>query len=107
MRTTARIARHLAVLVIAGSTAAAGAQVAQLAAGPQGSAAALLERPARLRVADARLVDALAQLERRSGVALAYSPSLLPGGLRVSCACTEVTVRDALVALLARTTFAF
>jgi hypothetical protein len=40
--------------------------------------AALLDRPARLRVRDVSLADALGELERRSGVPLAYSPSLLP-----------------------------
>ncbi len=108
MRTTARFARHLVALLVVLGAPGAGAQVAQLATAQQGGAAApLLDRPARLRVTDVRLVDALSQLERRSGVALAYSPSLLPGSTRVSCACTDATVRDALVSLLARTSFVF
>lgn len=67
----------------------------------------LLERPARLRIESRPLAAALAELSTRSGVALAYSPSLIPGGVRVSCSCERSTVRDALVTLLDGTGFTF
>jgi TonB-linked SusC/RagA family outer membrane protein len=67
----------------------------------------LLERPARLRVRDATLADALGELERRSGVSLAYSPSLLTNKRVQRCACADVTVAGALAELLADTPFTF
>jgi len=66
-----------------------------------------LDRPARIRVYNVPLLDALRDLERRAGIALAYSPSLLPGSVRVTCGCDAMTVRDALRVLLANTAFAF
>ena len=59
-----------------------------------------LERPARLKIADVSLDDALRALHQRSGVALAYSSSLVPADRRVTCLCTDVTVGDALTLML-------
>ena len=66
-----------------------------------------LDRPARIRVYNVPLLDALRDLEQRAGVALAYSPSLLPSGLRVTCACDNLSIRDALRILLVNTQFNF
>jgi TonB-linked SusC/RagA family outer membrane protein len=63
----------------------------------------LLARPAHLRVESMPLLDALRELGRRSGVPLAYSPSLLPDEREVGCTCDAVTVGDALDSLLAGT----
>ncbi|HEX5435857.1 MAG TPA: SusC/RagA family TonB-linked outer membrane protein [Gemmatimonadaceae bacterium] len=71
------------------------------------TAASLLSRPAHLRVQGARLVTALQQLSQRSGVPLAYSPSLLPADKRVTCACDTATVNAALTTLLSGTVFTF
>ena len=60
----------------------------------------MLDRPARLEVRDVPLEKALVLLQRASGVALAYSPDLVPDDHRVSCACKEVTVSQALDRLL-------
>ena len=62
---------------------------------PTPSSSTLLERPARLDVADVPLKDALTQLHRSAGIPLLFSPSLLPE-VDVSCRCTEVTVGEAL-----------
>lgn len=75
-------------------------QAPQFAAGPGGSGTALLERDARLHVEAVPLRDALVALAERSGVPLAYSPSLLPSGQTVTCACQDVTVREALERML-------
>jgi TonB-linked SusC/RagA family outer membrane protein len=71
------------------------------------SVSALLERPARLRVRDVSLADALGELERRSGVPLAYSPSLLPRGKSLRCACDGATIAQALQQLLAEVPFTY
>ena len=59
-----------------------------------------LSRPAQLAIDDVPLIAALAELQRRSGVALAFSPSLIPASHRVTCQCASVTVREALDSLL-------
>lgn len=64
-------------------------------------------RPAKLQVEDVTLPEALSELERVSGIALAYSPSLLPAGVRVSCACGESSVGEALDSILSATRFTF
>lgn len=64
-----------------------------------------LSMPARLRVHDVPLPDALMELHRQSGVNLAFSPTLLPERGRVSCACEDVTVGEALGRMLAGTPF--
>jgi len=60
----------------------------------------MLDRPARLDVRDVPLEKALVLLQRASGVALAYSPDLVPDDHRVSCACKDLTVSQALDRLL-------
>jgi hypothetical protein len=60
----------------------------------------LLERPARLDVRDVSVEEGLRALQLRSGVAMAYSPDLLPPDVRVDCACSDVTVAEALDHLL-------
>jgi hypothetical protein len=60
----------------------------------------MLDRPARLDVRDVPLEKALVLLQRASGVALAYSPDLVPDERRVSCPCKEMTVSQALDRLL-------
>ncbi|MEX0744323.1 MAG: SusC/RagA family TonB-linked outer membrane protein [Phycisphaeraceae bacterium] len=67
----------------------------------------LLTSPARLQVQQVSLATALAALQERSGVHLAFSPTLLPGSVRVSCACQTITVEQALLRLLAPTDFRF
>src|SRR5262245_55058292 len=69
--------------------------------------AALLDRPARLLVRDVSLADALGELERQSGVPLAYSPSLLPPDRSRGCACNDATIGQALQQLLASVPFTF
>lgn len=59
-----------------------------------------LERPARLKITDVSLDEALRALHQRSGVALAYSPSLVPADRRVTCLCADVTVGRALSLML-------
>lgn len=68
-----------------------------------GEEVGLLERPAKLNVDDVTLGHALAELQRRSGVSLVFSPSRLPNKARVSCSCDAITVAQALDELLQRT----
>ena len=113
MSTTSSPAHRPARLVpllafAAASTLAAGAAGAQRTSAPAASAAtALLDRPARLRVRDVSLADALGELERRSGVPLAYSPSLLPRDRSLRCTCDDATIAQALRQLLAAVPFTF
>ena len=67
----------------------------------------LLDRPARLDIRSVPLPLALSELQRRSGVTLAFSPSLLANAGDVNCACRDVTVGGALDRLLAGTTFRY
>src|SRR5690606_16602134 len=64
------------------------------------SAGSLLEVTANLEVADATLADALDALRSSANVSLAYSPSLLPRQVRVSCECRNATVGEALDRIL-------
>ena len=113
MSTTSSPAHRPARLVpllafAAASTLAAGAAGAQRTSAPAASAAtALLDQPARLRVRDVSLADALGELERRSGVPLAYSPSLLPRDRSLRCTCDDATIAEALRQLLAAVPFTF
>jgi len=99
----------LALVVSAAGLLAPIAGGATAQATPVGSptGAALLERPARLRVQNVSLADALGELERRSGVPLAYSPSLLPAERSLRCACDGATIGEALETLLAGAPFTF
>jgi len=108
----ARRAPLLALAVAAGgllTPITGGSATAQTipVAGTRATTAALLDRPARLRVSDVSLADALGELERRSGVPLAYSPSLLPNERSLRCTCDDATIGQALQQLLAAVPFTF
>ncbi|MFC1660950.1 TonB-dependent receptor domain-containing protein [Gemmatimonadota bacterium] len=60
----------------------------------------LLDRLARLDVENVAIEVALQTLHRSSGVAIAFSPDLLPPEPRVTCHCRLLTVREALDRLL-------
>jgi outer membrane receptor protein involved in Fe transport len=64
------------------------------------SAGDLLARTAGLDVREVPLVRALHLLQERSGISVAFSPSLLPVDATVSCSCSGLTVGDALRELL-------
>jgi len=108
-RPVRRAPRLALVAAVAGLlTPIAGGASAQSTPATTGrSGTALLQRPARLRVQNVSLADALGELERRSGVPLAYSPSLLPGDASLRCACDDATIGQALERLLADTPFTF
>jgi TonB-dependent SusC/RagA subfamily outer membrane receptor len=72
-----------------------------------GSAADLLNRPARFDVQLISLERALTELSRTSGVPISFSPSLLPTGEIVTCHCAGLTVGQAVERLLARTRLRF
>ncbi len=63
----------------------------------------LLATVSRLSVEQASLADALARLAESSRVQIAFSPTLLPGALRVDCDCTTLHVARTLDRLLADT----
>ncbi len=96
----------MAMLLTMTGTAAARGQSDGISAGVQPAAGTSLDRPARLEVHDVSLGTALKALTERSGVLLAYSPSLLPLDKKVSCRCAAVTMRVALQTLLSPTGFA-
>lgn len=109
--------RSIALIAAAGllfglDPAPAGGQASGSAALPQVAAnttdgADLLTLPARLRVREAPLAQGLMRLHESSGVALAFSPSLLPRDQRVTCRCQGTTVGEALDRLLAGTDFRY
>lgn len=96
----------IVAFTLALAPAGAHAQDVKVASGESRPAASLLDAPARLDIRQVPLIDALARLEQTAGLALAYSPSLLPR-VTVSCACTDSTVASALRAILAGTGFSF
>ena len=108
-RPVRRAPRLALVAAVAGllTPIAGGATAQSTPATTSPAGAALLQRPARLRVENVSLADALGELERRSGVPLAYSPSLLPGDASLRCACDDATIGQALERLLADTPFTF
>ena len=63
----------------------------------------LLATVSRFSTDQALLADALVQLAERSQVQIAFSPSLLPSGLRVDCDCAALNLARALDHLLAGT----
>jgi len=65
----------------------------------------VLSRPARLDVESLPLEEALRELHRRSGVPLAFSPSLVAGTRLVTCPCSSATVEEAIGTLLRGTGF--
>jgi hypothetical protein len=62
-----------------------------------------LDQPARLTIQNQPLDAALRALQASSGVAVAFSPDVIPATRRVTCDCASVTVRVALDRLLAGT----
>lgn len=66
-----------------------------------------LSRPAQLELDDSPLAAALTELQRRSGVSLAFSPSLIPDARRVTCHCISASVGEALNVILAGTGFTY
>ena len=60
----------------------------------------LLATPARLTVELLPLADALARLSERSSVQIAFSPTLLPPGRLVACACDTLNIARALDRIL-------
>ena len=60
----------------------------------------VLARQAGLDVHEVPLEEALGKLRVHSGVLVAFSPSLLPVDLLVSCPCSEMTVAQALEQIL-------
>lgn len=66
-----------------------------------------LERQARLDVQHVGLEEAIRRLTSRSGVPIAFSPTLLGKKSEVTCRCQERTVREALTILLAGTPLRF
>jgi len=66
-----------------------------------------LDGPARLSVDSVTLEQAFHRLRQTAGVSLLYSPDLLPTARRVSCACEQVSVREALTRMLRGTGLAY
>ncbi len=67
----------------------------------------LLSFPARLKTDGVPLPAALAELQLRSGIPLAFSPTLMSPDRRVSCDCEQSTVGEALRLLLVASGFRF
>jgi outer membrane receptor protein involved in Fe transport len=67
----------------------------------------ILARESRLEVAESTLRHALQLLQERSGVSIAFSPSLLPMEATVTCRCSAMTVGDALRQILPDDRFSF
>ncbi len=87
------------VFALGGALSGAGAQT--------GEGAGLLARSANLGVEGVSIIDALRRLQARSAVPIGFSPETLPADLRVSCACTDKTVQEALEILLEGTGLIF
>ncbi|TVP46559.1 MAG: SusC/RagA family TonB-linked outer membrane protein [Gemmatimonadales bacterium] len=62
--------------------------------------AGILDRPANLDIEAVPLHEALALFERAAGVSVAFSPTLLPSDHLASCACHDLTVREAMRTIL-------
>ncbi|MGH7552098.1 MAG: TonB-dependent receptor domain-containing protein, partial [Longimicrobiales bacterium] len=95
-----------AVLIASGASAQTGrvALDRHLALKPVGTEESNpLDMPARLRIENVALPDGLTELHRRSGVGLAFSPSLLPQTRKVTCLCEKATVGEALDRILVGT----
>jgi outer membrane receptor protein involved in Fe transport len=107
-------ALSLALLILVPTPAAAHLQVAtngspyELPTHAQAeSGVDILSRRAGLDVSGATLTRALQLLQERSGVSIAFSPSLLPMDRIVTCQCSGLTVADALRQLLPDDGFRF
>lgn len=83
----------LTLLALIAPAAAAQERIAWL---PNQTRSELLARNANLDLGPTSVADALAALHQTSGVPIAYSRTLFPGDLKVSCRCTQVTVGLAL-----------
>ncbi len=105
MSLVSRVAKACALLAAVAATPLAGQTGYQFASTP--GRASLLDRPARLELRDAPLAVGLVELQRSSGVALAFSPSLLKDAPAVTCPCRTLTVGEALDRMLATTSFAY
>lgn len=107
VRRMSRVA--LAILLPTVFPAVLAAQDAQVLASLRGETGVdpapgtLLATVSRFSTDQALLVDALVQLAERSQVQIAFSPSLLPGNLRVNCDCATLSLARALDHLLADT----
>jgi len=66
-----------------------------------------LERSVDLEFTDLSLQAGLKRIRDNAGVRIAYSPSLIPEDLKVSCLCAGTTVREALDAVLIGTGFVY
>jgi len=67
----------------------------------------LLSRPAGLSVKGVTVPEALGLLSTSANVSVAFSPSFLPGGLKVDCDCREATMAEALDQILSSTEFGY
>jgi hypothetical protein len=77
------------------------------AAPGQVSAQSVLDRPAGLDVEQEEVERTLRLLRRTAGVALLYSPDLIPPDRTVTCPCQDLTVREALERILEGTGLTF
>src|SRR5437867_2893716 len=105
-RCSMRFSFELGLIALAALPVTASAQApVRLAAGHETTAErSVLDLPARLVIDDAPRVTALTRLSESSGVALAFSSTLLAGyNQKVSCDCGRESVREALARLLADT----
>ncbi len=106
-RAVRMITRFLAATVLL--PAALSAQDTQVLAALRGETGVdpapgtLLATISMLSIEQAPLAEALARLAEQSTVQIAFSPSLLPGDLRVDCDCTTLNLARALDRLLAET----
>lgn len=67
----------------------------------------VLRLPARIDLERASVPEALGKLREGSGVPIAFSPSLLSSGIRVSCHCLDASVGEALARILEGSGFGF
>jgi len=102
-RAAAVLLRMVALLALALGMAAPAAAQLQVSM----ASASLLDRPARIALDNVTLPAALMELQRNSGVPLAYSPSLLETEGRTSCSCTTLSVGEALDRILTGTRFRY
>ncbi|MGH7578154.1 MAG: SusC/RagA family TonB-linked outer membrane protein, partial [Longimicrobiales bacterium] len=72
-----------------------------------GNDRSLLDRRAKLDIRDVVMAVALTRLAERSGVSVAFSPNALPAERTVTCACSAVTVAQALDTILVGTLFEY
>ena len=88
------------IVLLSGVAVAPTSSRAQLVTDGVSGETGILAKPARLSVHALPLETALLELQRTSGVSIAYSPSLLPVDRTVDCACLDVSVGEAIRRLL-------